>query len=37
MRFLVGMEALEYNFSVRNIDLRHDVEESWGMANNVEW
>ena len=30
MRFLIGMEALI-------IGLRHDVEESWGMANNGEW
>ena len=36
MRFLIGMEALEYYFSVRDIDLRHDVVESWGMANNGE-
>ena len=37
MRFLIGMETLEYHFTVRNMGLRHDVGESWGMANNGKW
>ena len=39
MRFLIGMEALEYQLQRTKsvIGQRHDVGESWGMANNGEW